>query len=195
MQKIMNVSKWSHVEPGGAINFANEAQRRIRLDVNTAKRAALFYVTGDGETTLLASVLGRDVVEFATHGGPFSIVIEDADAWLHTVDDEDFSFVIPDAVSMTKLIERRERNPEIEMMAAMMRANSQRMLEQQQDELERVLSRREKAFEARLEKLTAARSDGGDTPKPAPAAADASAGGSGTADAGNGADGGDKRAK
>ena len=160
MQRLYNIKKWTHVKAGGAMNFAEERERKIRLDVNSAGQAALFYVDGDGEATLLGLVNGRDVLEFQTHGGAFSIAIEDADCWVFTIDGEDVSFQLPEAVTFTRLVERRQRNPEVEMMQYMMNRNTQILLESQRDELEQLFNRREAAARVAAEKPAAA-SDGG----------------------------------
>ena len=68
MQRIHDVKKWKHVAAGGAMNFSDVRERRVRLDVNSSGPATLFYVDGNGETTLLALVHGRDVVEFHLAG-------------------------------------------------------------------------------------------------------------------------------
>lgn len=138
MQRIQDIKKWRHVPEGTAMNFENTAERRMRLDVNAAGMALLWYVDGDGETTLLAVVTGRDVIEFATHGGMFSIEVTGADVFVYTVDGENFSFAKPDAVKFTKMIERRARNPEVEYMQYMMRENHRVMLEQQAEQFERM---------------------------------------------------------
>lgn len=145
------------------MNFAEERDRKIRLDVNAAGEATLYYVDGDGETTLLGLVCGRDVLEFQTHGGAFSIAIEDADCWVFTIDGEDVSFQVPEAVTFTRLVERRQRNPEVEMMQYMMNRNMQILLESQRDELEQMFNRREAAARVAAEKPAAA-SDGGADP-------------------------------
>lgn len=138
MQRIMDIKKWRHVPEGTAMNFENTAERRMRLDVNSPGMAVLWYVDGDGETTLLAVVSGRDVIEFATHGATFSIEVSGADVFVYTVDGENFAFAKPDAVKFTKMMTRRERNPEVEMMRYIMNENSRRMLEQQAEQFERM---------------------------------------------------------
>lgn len=138
MQRLHDIKKWNHVAAGGVMSFENEAVRRMRLDVNAAGRAALFYVDGDGETTLLGVVEGRDVIEFATHGGSFSIAVEDSDVWVYTIDGENLAFSKPDAVKFTKLVERRARNPEVEYIQWLMRHNQRVMLEQQEQQYERM---------------------------------------------------------
>lgn len=134
------------------MNFANDLRRRMRLDVNAPFPARLFYATGDGEITFLGLVEGRDVIEFETHGGTFSVVVEDGDCWVYTIDGEDLSFSIPEAVTFTKLMERRARNPELEMMQYAMKANMRAMMEHQTRELELLLDRREAARKAPAEK-------------------------------------------
>lgn len=189
MQRLTNIDKWRCVEAGKAMNFENDAVRRIRLDVNAPTEVSLFYATGDGEVYFLARVVGRDVIEFATHGGTFSITVEDGDCWVYTIDGEDVSFSVPDAVVFTKLFERRARNPEVEMMAHAMRENTRRMMEQQANELERVLSRREAAFNARLDELARASAGGSGAPQPASEGADGGSGGAPADDGGSGAAG------
>lgn len=169
MQRLYNIKKWSHVAAGGAMNFAGERERKIRLDVNAAGRAALFYVDGNGETTLLGLVEGRDVLEFQTHGGAFAIAVEDADAWVFTIDGEDISFSIPEATTFTKLVERRQRNPEVEMMQYMMQRNMNAILENQREQLEQLLDQRERASAARAAQSSPAGDDGAGGAKPQPA--------------------------
>lgn len=138
MQRVHDVKKWKHVPAGGVMNFENTAPRRIRLDVNTPGMAVLWYADGDGETTLLAVVTGRDVIEFVTHGGTFSIDVAGADIWVYTIDGEDLSFRHPDAVKFTEVIQRRARDPQAELMAYYMRHNMQVMLDQQRAEFDRM---------------------------------------------------------
>lgn len=140
MQRLANLDKWFKVDADKALNFANNLPRRVRLDVNAPERTQLEYVDGNGEVTYLATVLGRDVIEFAC-GGEFSI-IPNADCWFYTIDGEDTSFVIPDAVTLTKITTRRARNPELELMRVMMEQNVNRRMEALAIELEQSFNRR-----------------------------------------------------
>lgn len=175
MQRLFNVDKWLHVEDGKAITFEKANSRRVRLDVNAPAPANLYYADGDGRITFLARVLGRDVIEFASYG-EFSITVDGSDVWVHTIDGEDISFAIPDAVVFTRIVERRQRNPELEMMNYMMNANFQRLLEGQRDELEVLWDRREAAIRAEAEKRAPAGAGSADTTQPAPAGAASGAG-------------------
>lgn len=169
MQRIHDVKKWKHVAAGGAMNFSDVRERRVRLDVNSAGPATLYYVDGNGETTLLALVHGRDVVEFQSHGETFAIAVEDNDIWAYTVDGDDVSFRIDEAVTFTKLVERRARNPEVEMMAYLMRENFRRLQEGQVRELEQLLDRRERAAAAAAAKSAPASDDAVGAAKSEPA--------------------------
>jgi len=144
MQRIGNIDKWFLVEQDKAITFANPEPRRIRLDVNSPSPSQLFYSDGNGEITFLANVHGRDVIELRADG-EFSVTVQGADCWMYTIDGEDLSFSIPDAVTLTKLIERRARNPELELMQHMLNQNIERRLNAQRDELDQLWNRREAA--------------------------------------------------
>lgn len=142
MQRIFNVDKWSLLEDGKSVSFGKVEPRRVRLHVNAPDPAKLFYSDPDGTVTFLARVLGRDVVEFGAYG-EFSLTAEGGDIWFDTVDGEDISFSIPDAVIITKITERRARNPELEMMQYMMNRNIQRRLDAQRDELVQLWARQQ----------------------------------------------------
>lgn len=185
MQRIQNIEKWKHVAAGGAMNFEYEWRRTIRLDVNAAGTAALFYVDGNGETTFLALVTGRDVVEFQCQGDAFSIVVEDADAWFYTIDGERMAVSLPDAVKFTKLIERRQRNPEVELMRYHMEATMKGMMEHQQRELDRRIDRLAAASAAPAAKPVAKGDAGGAGSEPEPD------GGAGTGKGAKSSDGSD----
>ena len=169
MQRLFNVDKWVHLEGGKAVHFENPQSRRVRLDINAPSKVQLTYADTEGLLIHLATVEGRDTLEFAS-GGEFSI-ISDGDCWLYTVDGEDFSFSIPDAVVLTKLVERRARNPELELMQHMMNRNIQARMDQQREELEQLWNRREAALRAAPLVAAPAGADkpAGGEPVPAPA--------------------------
>lgn len=147
MQRLFNVDKWFLVADGKAVSFGNTEPRRVRLDVNSPSPAQLFYSDGDGNITFLANVHGRDVIEFASYGA-FDITCTGSDCWMYTIDGEDLSFSIPDAVKLTKIFERRARNPELELMQHMMNRNIEMRMEAQRVELEQLWNRREEAARA-----------------------------------------------
>lgn len=186
MQRLTNVDKWFVLEAGKSLNFENAAPRKIRLDVNAEAPARLYYVDGNGETTFLALVSGRDVVEFYNHG-EFAVTADGADVWLYTIDGEDVSFSIPEAETFTKLVERRTRNPEVEMMQYMMKANMQAMLDAQRDEMARLLDQRDQAARAAAAQPAPSGDGGAAGAKSEPAKPAGSDDQPDPADAGNGA--------
>lgn len=141
MQRVFNVEKWNRLVDGTTVNFPSPLERRVRLDVNCPGECRLSYVDGDGVMTFLGLIKGRDVVEFRAYG-EFSLVADGADCWFYTVDGENFAFVLPDAETFTRIIERRPRNPEFEYMHYMMNRNIEARLEQQKHELEQLWARR-----------------------------------------------------
>lgn len=176
MQRMQNIRDWVLIEDGKAFNLTGMANRRVRLDVNAPYEARLWLSDGDGVTYFLASVLGRDVIEFHADFETCSITAEGSDVYVQTVDGVDLSIAIPDAVTMTKLIERRPRNHEIELMMFMQNQNLERRLAAQRDELEALWSRRAAAAVAAAAKSSASSADKPDTAKSEPAGTAESAG-------------------
>lgn len=168
MQRLNNIDKWFAVEDGKAISFENVQPRRMRLDVNAPSPVCLYYASADGEVFFLARVDGRDCVEYGAIG-EHSVTVEGGACWMATVDGEDFSFSIPDAKILTKLVERRPRNPELEMMQHMMNRNIDARLAAQRHELEELWARRERAARAAAAKPAPASDEAGSAGKPTPA--------------------------
>lgn len=190
MQKLTDIQKWQRVEAGKALAFENPEPRRVRLDVNAPGWARLSYADGNGLITFLALVRGRDVIEFKAYG-EFSLVVEDNDCWVYTIDGEEIFHSAPDSESFTKLVERRPRNHEVELMNYLMRENMNRIVQEQTLELEKLWDKRERAAEARAAKLAAASDDGGPADQSAPAEPSGGDGRAQSAAAGNKAAKGD----
>lgn len=185
MQRLFNIDKWKRLEDGTAVNFGNTNSRRVRLDVNSAGPCWVAHTDANGNTTLLGKVDGRDVLEFATPG-EFALTVDGADLWFYTIDGENFSFSIPDADSFTKIIERRPRNHQLELMMYLQNQNMERRLADQREELAQLLDRRQQASAASAAQPAPA-GDGTNGPgEPAAAGTDASAGNVAPADAGSG---------
>lgn len=186
MQRLHNVDKWFEVGMGKAVHFGNPEPRFIRLDVNAPEPTALYYADGNGEVTFLALVTGRDVIEFRSYG-EFSIQVdEDKLINMYSIDGEDISFRIPDAVKLTKLVERRARNPELELMQHMMNRNLESRLNAMRDEMARILHQSAEASKPAAEKPKAATDGDGAGKQPAPDKPADTGGGDKPADGGTG---------
>jgi hypothetical protein len=132
------------VAEGQVLTFENPEPRRVRLEVNSSAETALFYCPADGEVQFLALVHGRDTLEFYVDGA-FAVTVESDSnpVNIYTSDGDDISIEIPDAVILTKIAERRRRNPEMEQMALLMQRNMDRRIAQQHAEFERLLAARD----------------------------------------------------
>lgn len=167
MQRLFNIDKWFVVDAGKALNFEKTEPRRIRLDVNSVGPVKLFYADTAGEITFLAQVDGRDVIEFHCLG-EFAVQVEGNDCWFATIDGEDISFSIPDAVRLTKIMERRARNPELELMQHLMQKNIVERMEHMRRDMEREWNRRAGASKPAAPQSAPAGADARSTGQPKP---------------------------
>lgn len=143
-QKIYNLDKWFPLKEGEALKMAGGRARRIRLEVNAPAEAALYAIIQGVEAPMfLALVKGRDLIEFYAPGEEaFDLMCEGASIYVYTVDGIDVSAKSDGSESFVRIIERKPRNHEAELMAYRMQENMQRMLNAQASELERVIERR-----------------------------------------------------
>ena len=169
MQRLHNIDKWIFAEGKVAINFELTDPRKVRLDVNVPGEVGLTYCDSNGLEVFLGLVRGRDVVEFTTTG-EFAI-IPDGPMWYYTIDGVDASFSIPDAVTLTRIAERRARNLEFEMMQYEMNRNLERRLAEQRDQLEQLLNRSGEVGAPASAQPAPTGDAAGGTGQPAPAAA------------------------
>lgn len=165
MQRLFNVEKWFTVGDGKAVSFANPLPRRVKIDVNAAEPVRIDYADGDGAITFLANVLGRDTIEFRCYG-EFSLTVSGGDCNMYTVDGEEYSFSVPDAVSFTKPASQRVRNPELERMQVLMQQNMRKLMNEQKRELEFILRQREAAPVAAAPVSAGAAAGAADSGKP-----------------------------
>lgn len=148
MQRIFNLDKWRTILEGEFIEFLSDRPRTVRLEVNARDRVRLFVQQEGGEPAFLAIVEGRDTVEFSANGA-FDLYVEGGECAVYTADGDDWSVAEVDAVTFTKIVERRIRNPELELMMAITRQNMETRLAAQSAEMER-------RFEATLARRDAA---------------------------------------
>lgn len=180
MQRIFNVENWVVIEPGQTLEYPSERPRLVRLEVNAAGESSLYMLNAANEAFFLALVKGRDTIEFVS-SGKFSLSVDGNACSVYTVDGSNIAHTVEAPVSFTRIVERRRRNPELELIAAQMAANMNRILEQQSAEREAEYRRRERlrdeASKAR-EAASAAKSVSSDDGKePAPAGTEPPIGG------------------
>lgn len=147
MQRMFNIDKWTQVPSGKALRFEGDRPRKVVLEVNAAGTSELVVFPENEQPRFLARVSGRDTVEFYVRGR-FALGAEGAACWVYTVDGDGQTFEACDPTSFAVIREKRERNYELELIAAKMAENMNRRLEQQADELARVFERRMAAARA-----------------------------------------------
>lgn len=186
MQRIQNINAWKQVRDCGALNMSGQELRRVRIDVNAPGPVRLWYANGNGEISFLALVTGRDVIEFQASSGDFSLMVDGGECWFLTVDGEDMSFAIPDAEILTKIVDRRPRNHDLELMNYLMNQNMERRYAAMREDMEREWARREAAGKASAAQPLVAGDEkpAGSESKPAASAGDDKK--PATADAGDG---------
>lgn len=165
MQRIFNMEKWQQVPDGQSVNFGHNEPRRIRIDVNAPVATGVYYADGNGVITFIARVIGRDVLEFFA-GGEFALSVEGGPLWISTVDGEDISFEPSTMPTLTKLAERRPRNPEFELMQYHANRNIELRMERMRRELDEEWNRRIAPSPAPAEKPAPASSGKGGSGKP-----------------------------
>lgn len=144
MQKIYNVENWVVIEPGQVLEYPADRPRLVRLEVNAAAESQLYMLNASNEAFFLALVKGRDTIEFVS-SGKFSLSVAENACSVYTVDGSNISHTVEAPVSFTRIVERRRRNPELEIIAAQMAANMNRIIEQQANEREAEYARRDRA--------------------------------------------------
>lgn len=144
MIKLDSLSRWSHLPAGSKLVLAGDAERRIRLNVNSPKRISLFVIDDNGEFKFLASPDGLDVIDFAA-GGNVQITTNDEDVYFYTSENEPTFSIFPDAEIYTRIAERAPRNPDLEHMMYLTQINMEKRFAQMHGQFEARVS---EAYEA-----------------------------------------------
>lgn len=146
MQKFYELSKWQKLVAGEVATFASTAVRRVRLEVNSPGHAEMSIE--QGKAAFVFHVFGRDVVEFVAEGA-FALYASE-DVWIYTADGKDWSVAPVDDTTFTRIVERRERNPQLEYMMAIANQNMERRLAEQARSYDALLAARDARAERRL---------------------------------------------
>lgn len=149
--KLYDFADWQFVAANEPVKLDIGNGRMVRLEVAVAKPCTVVMETNDGALMSVYCAV-RETYEFYAKG--YISITAGADLQVYTPEMEDIRSVSDD-VSFTRIIERRERNPEVEAIYHMMYENTRRMMEQQAQD--------RAASEARYaELLRSVTRDGGD---------------------------------
>lgn len=139
-QKLYNLDRWVRVEAGKVLPFTLSKPRSVTVEVNAPQETAVSLVDPDGEVHFLALVKGRDRLEFEVRGA-FGLVCDQGDVFIYSHDGDAVHSIVEAPESFTRIMTRRQRNPELEAMMATMQANFQRQLDKQAREYGSLIER------------------------------------------------------
>lgn len=144
MQRLFALSQWAFLAAGAGNHYPGQLARTVRLEVNAPVETGLYIVPYDEQTgeqkepVFLALVKGRDLVEFSADYA-FDLVPQD-DLYILTVDGQLTHVEVEDAVSFTKIVERKRRDPVLEQMMWEANRNMEARLAQQSEHLTRMFA-------------------------------------------------------
>lgn len=132
--RIHNVGKWAMLKAGEVLELQGDRLRKIRLEVNCPAPTRFDVVEGE-KLTFLAVVVGHETLEFTASADAHVVPTSVEEVWFFTNDGDQVAFDVPGAVSFTKVMNRRARNPEQEMIMFKMEQNMLRRMEAQSAEI------------------------------------------------------------
>lgn len=146
MQRIFNFDEWAQMSPEFVPSFGAETSpaRVVVLEVNAEDKCKLFVRTNDGQEHFLALVEGRDEIQFSVEG-EWGLVVVGGMCNIKTAEMQDMEMQPVDDTTFTTLMERRVRNPELEMMMFLANQNVEKRLAEQSAEFDRRLAARDAA--------------------------------------------------
>lgn len=128
MYNLKEISRYVELTDKG-IKFPHTEPRNIRLEVLAEKEAALYVQDGKAKPVFIGHFHGFDIVEFRVDG---TVMLQASGPGVRvwTTEFQDAVIEIPDAVSFTRSMTRRQRNPELEQLMHKMQVNMDRRLNQ-----------------------------------------------------------------
>lgn len=167
--RLEEIGKFVLAKPGTGIGLPGE-RRRVRLELNTQGPCQIMFDYGDDDLRFLATVEGRETVEFIADGPVRLFPDCEGQVWWWTSELES-SAIVSDAPTFTKIAEREARNIELERIVRKASENQERrmtavlaqysqVLDAQRDEIETLKAEKKNAKPAKRN-TGAADSDGG----------------------------------
>lgn len=131
---LADLHKWRPI--GGGLRFPRPEPRNVRIEFLSDEDVKIFIretVPGEGKPHehFIGVFRGYEVIRFAVRG-PFEVHQGKGGAcviWTPEIETAG-AVEIPEAVSFTRLITRKQRNPELELIMQKMQVNMERRLRQ-----------------------------------------------------------------
>lgn len=142
--KLNSIARWTAVDNGSGVALNGRGHRKVRIDFLSENDRRIYLVRADGEVRFLAFLeAGHTCLEFMDEGNLLLSPDDDGgELWAYTSEFEAAHVVVPDAVTFTKIAQRRTRNPELEHMMWL-----------QQQNIDRRFAALENDYKAQLEKV------------------------------------------
>lgn len=152
MFDLKNLTRWKAISKS-SIAFKNEEARKVRLEVLAEGVTVLRVGQGKGTAMFIGKFEGYDVVQFQVDG-PWTLQAEGDRCFIWTPELESYGGEeIPDAVSFTKIMTRRQRNPELELLMKKVGDNMERRIAQVQNDVGLQLAEQRRAHARELEDI------------------------------------------
>lgn len=151
MYDLKNLERWIPVKAG--LKFPNDEPRKVRLEVLSPEEDSLLYVTQAKGPKFCIGRFFRsyEVVQFAVNGA-WSLTASGGNVLIWTPETVDAGIVkLPDAVSFTTIMTRRQRNPELELLMKKVGDNMERRIAQVQHDVSLVIARERREHAAEIE--------------------------------------------
>lgn len=136
---LTDLDKWVLVPGEGGIDFRTTDPRQVRLEVLSEGPTALnvsYKEDGKKHDHFIGVFVGYDVVKFQMNG-PFRLSASGPGCRVWTPEIQNAGAVeIPEAVSFTTMMNRRTRNPELELMMHKMQQNMERRIARTERDLQ-----------------------------------------------------------
>lgn len=137
--RIINAPDWRCLPPGEVLNFDGDHDRVVKVELNTEAptRVDLMWHDADGveHRTFLAVVDGLEKIEVLADAAAYLDFSGGNEVWYFTNDGGVTTSPMSDEASFTKLLGRKTRSDQIEMMMRLQQANYERLLAAQSVEL------------------------------------------------------------
>jgi len=166
---LYDLAKWKTLGEKESITLTGTSARRLSVLVNAPYPTRVYRVVGKGELDFIAKVDGFEEIRFSTEG-EVELVADNDGCKFYCGEWESTTVEIADAQSFVKMAERKQRNPELELMMRQMQANTERLLKFQADELGAQIAAQKAETDALKAKEPAPVPTPPATPEPAPAA-------------------------
>lgn len=150
MYDLKELARWVPVSDKG-IKFPVKEPRKIRLEVLAENPAKLYVTDGKAKPVYIGSFEGYDVVQFNV-AGDAKLQADGAGVMVWSGEFQDQIIEIPEAVSFTRMMTRRQRNPELEQLQLRMQQNMERRLAQVQRDVTLQVAEERRALNAERER-------------------------------------------